>query len=77
MIFLFRSVSDHIPLLFITILGHSDRAGIALGLFFAAWTFLLIIAHFIVFFYLLSCLHPCTVGNKTVRMFGTSSLFLE
>jgi len=52
-----RTVSDHVSLLFITILGHSDRAGIAFGLLSFAWTFILIIALFIVFFYLLSCLH--------------------
>ena len=52
-----QSVSDHIPFLFITILGHSDRAGIAFGLLSFAQTFILIIALFIVFFYLLSCLH--------------------
>ena len=50
-------MSDHIPFLFITILGHSDRAGIAFGLLSFARTFILIIALFIVFFYLLSCLH--------------------
>jgi len=65
MIFLFRSVSDHIPLLFITILGHSDRAGIALGLFFAAWTFLLIIAHFIVSFIY------CRVSIHVYKMIDT------
>ena len=50
-------MSDHIPFLFITILGHSDRAGIVFGLLSFARTFILIIALFIVFFYLLSCLH--------------------
>ena len=52
-----RTVSDHVSLLFITILGHSDRAGIAFGLFSSAWTFLLIIALFYCFFTLLLCLH--------------------
>ena len=50
-------MSDHVSLLFITILGHSDRAGIAFGLFSSAWTFLLIIALFYCFFTLLLCLH--------------------
>jgi len=52
-----RTVSDHVSLLFITILGHTDRAGIAFGLFSSAWTFLLIIALFYCFFTLLLCLH--------------------
>ena len=50
-------MSDHVSLLFITILGHSDCAGIAFGLFSSAWTFLLIIALFYCFFTLLLCLH--------------------
>ena len=50
-------MSDYIPLLSITILGHSDRAGITFGLFSSAWTFLLIIALFYCFFTLLLCLH--------------------
>jgi len=58
-------VSDHISLLSITILGHSDCAGITFGLFFSAWTFLFIIALFIVSF-----IYCCVSRTVTVIVRG-------
>jgi len=60
MIFLFircRLVSDHIPLLSVTILGHCDCAGIMFGLFFSAWTFSLLL--YFLLFLLPIVMSPC------------------